>query len=502
MTARWLLLLTLLLPFGSENILANPPSIAPERVSFINIRLYVPGPVPFLTALDMNRDGLPDLVIQDGNAIEVHLQDAALGITPQAKARLDLPARDFLYDVGTLGAQGAMGVVAVHADGVEWYAYDHDAFAPPVPLLEYPTLFRGACSQEALHTALLFDMEADGDTDLVVPSLQGFEIFGQTPDGYALSQRLRAESTVALAPYGRSIQDRMQRVFTLPNFHFGDVNGDRRLDLLIEGYFDFDIYTQDASGRYDATPSMTVSINATHAKKKRGQRFFSYEVPPRVVDLNADGFVDAVATFPSKGVTAVYLGKPGTRVFETPDQVIRFDGWTLAHILQDVSGDTRIDLILAKMEKVGFWGGLQILMTRTVDIDILAYLSQPDGHYPESPSFARQITVPLILSASHQMVKIETPYLLNFAGDYNRDGRCDLLFKSGNEALSVNFGQADGVFSERVGMTIPISDTAGYSTSQPTVADLNGDGISDLVLNHRDFQGEQCLIEVVLSRVK
>ncbi len=501
MPARMIRFWTLMAALGSGIIPAHPEPVTVDRISYRNLRLYVQGPVPWLTAQDMNGDGLADLVVQNGRSIEVYLQDARTGITPTPKAVLPLPERTFVYDVGVRAKGAETGVVAVHPDGVEWYGYRNDAFVAPEPWLEFPTLFRGTCTGNPVRAGLLFDMEGDGDSDLVLPDRDGFLIFVAGESGFALSQRLAAETSVLLAPYGRSIQDPMQASLTLPSFHFGDVNGDARLDLLLEGFYSFDIYYQDTQGRYDAKPSVTVSVNAAGVKKKSGRRYFMYEVPPKVTDLNADGYVDAVATFPSKGVTGIYLGKAaGSQVFETPDQVIRFDGWTLAHVLQDVNGDQRKDLILAKMEKVGFWGGLQILITRTIDVDILAYLEAPDGRYPESPSFQKTIEVPLILSASHQMLKIETPHLLNFAGDFNRDGRKDMLFKSAPDRLTVNFGTSEGVFTEDDPLEIATVDTSAFSSSQPTVADINGDGLSDLVLYHRDFTSEKHLIEVLLSK--
>ncbi len=501
MRATAILLWTLVLAWGSGISAGNPDSVTARNVRFLNLRLYVEGPVRYLTAFDMNRDGLPDLVVQNGRSIEVYLQDPKLGIDPTPKAKLTLPAGTFLFDVGARAKGGETGVVGVLPDGVEWHEYRGGSFAVPNRWLEFPTVFRGTCTAHPARAPLLFDMEGDGDQDLVLPAEDGFLVFAAEPEGFVLSQQMRADVGTLVTPEGRSIQDRMQTVFTLPGFHFGDVNADGRLDLLLEGHYDFDVYVQDASGRYDATPSMTVSINAIGAKKRSARRYFSYEVPPKIDDINRDGFVDALATFPSKGVTALFLGKAGVQVFTSPDQVLRFDGWTLAHILQDVNGDGRKDLILAKMEKVGFWGGLQILITKTIDVDIVAYLNRADGRYGESPDYTRRIEVPLILSASHQMLKIETPYLLNFTGDFNRDGRRDMLFKSGMQELSVHFGTPEGVFTEDVDLRIPTIDTAAYSSSQPTVADLNGDGVSDLVLYHRDFEGKQHMLEVLMSRI-
>ena len=72
------------------------------------------------------------------------------------------------------------------------------------------------------------------------------------------------------------------------------------------------------------------------------------------------------------------------------------------------------------------------------------------------------------------------------SGDFNRDGRADIVYQDAYSggSLHVMLGNGDGTFT--TGQVIPMPDTVGTVI---TVGDINGDGIPDLAIGYTGFGG-------------
>ena len=83
---------------------------------------------------------------------------------------------------------------------------------------------------------------------------------------------------------------------------------------------------------------------------------------------------------------------------------------------------------------------------------------------------------PLFINTSYDPVGLAV-------GDFNRDGKLDLVYVDGSNGhgLHVLLGRGDGTFSHGQDMDLP-SAVCGYTTCVINVADINRDGILDLVI--------------------
>ena len=183
-----------------------------------------------------------------------------------------------------------------------------------------------------------------------------------------------------------------------------------------------------------------------------------------VADFNGDGKPDVAALSMSQEgrpfvqfQLLIYLGK-GDGTFAAP-LASTVGSFPAALVVGDFNGDGKLDLVIADQGQRPFGGiaggGLSIL------------LGKGDG------AFSAPIPIP---------VGVDNPYPIGVvAADWNLDGLLDLVVNRPDQArqkleLLVLLGLGDGTF--QVSTAYPVS---ANSFDQPVVADLNGDGIPDLI---------------------
>jgi hypothetical protein len=381
------------------------------------------------------------------------------------------------------------------------YPFKDRKFAKePVPLLEIPTIFTGNLDGVPLMKEFVVDLNGDGRSDLIVPQEGKLLVFTQNEKGkFALNQRMSIPMTVSLEiAKSREMEVWTSWSFTFPPLYIGDFNADSRTDLMIFDTNRLLVYPAGEDGTFSAEPAVSGVVDMLKKKKKRD---FSFEVPPKLADLNKDGFVDMIVTYPSKGKTAVFFGGKDGFNLGSPDTLINIDGWTFGHWAMDVNGDGRLDLVLATMEKLGIIGFLEVAITKKVDLQAQVYLCGADGRYPAEPSYVHDISVPFVAAVTSGEISIRTPFLISFAGDFNGDGVKDMLVKTSPTELTVYRGDAKKVVTDQVLAKYETMDTQGYFTGdEPWVEDLNGDGKLDIVIHLEDFEDRQHVIEVILTR--
>lgn len=496
-------LFALLLPVLLALAPGRPGAAAPEPPEFREIRLSSNLPILGVDFHDMNGDGLLDLVVQEGRQIVVYLFDRERGVLPEPQARCELPPGAFVYDLGTPNAKLGYGIVFLMSNGVYHVAYRDGRFqVESTVLVELPTFFEGESTEPPVRMPFLFDFDGDGRADLIVPQTDAFAVLTQQQDGtFRVNQRIPLTPDVRVDTAGGSLQDEVTTTISLPNFFVADVNGDQHPDLVLFVGESFEIYLQDGKGHFPPAPSTELAVTVEGARKKKG-RAFAFEIPPEVLDINRDGLADAILTYPSKGITAIFLGRKEARTSATPDQILKVEGYTyrVPGWVTDLNGDGFADLVQVQAKKMGVWSALQVLMTRTIDVDLTVHPWDPKaGRFNPDPAYRKELTIPFVIAVNNRSISIDFPMLINFDGDYNGDGLRDFLVKTDMGTLSVFFGRRDGVFDGEPGLKLPTLDTSAYTGAAPYIRDLNGDGISDIVLLHRDMENKHNALEVLYS---
>lgn len=472
----------------------------PTGPAFRTNRFDFSGAVRRVLARDIDGDGKKEVVVQQKGTLEI-FRLGPRGYSAALSSSAVLPKETFLWTFANVDEVPGEDLVCMTADGVVALPLKEGAYPGPANrVIETQTVFTGLLTDPPLQKDFSNDLDADGDADLILPLRGAFAIYAQTaPAKFVLKQSIPVEMDIGVDTGGWGVQTPVTQSVALPRFQLGDYTADGRTDLLFVGSAPWRVFAQAEDGTFPAAPEAAVLAGAP-AKKKR-DRQFDWPVPPEVADVNGDRIADILYSDAGNGTTTLFLGKTGGADFGKPSDVKRFDGWVLSHDLVDLNGDGRLDLVLVRVPKLGIGEALQILLTRTVDLDVAIFLNQPDGAFGAQPAHSRTIEVPLVLSISNTAIKVESPYIINFSGDFTKDGRKDLMVKTADDEISIFFGGDEkSLFASKPGATLKTIDTSSFTSTTVTVDDLNGDGVSDVILHHRDIADQAHVVEVFLSK--
>lgn len=184
-------------------------------------------------------------------------------------------------------------------------------------------------------------------------------------------------------------------------------------------------------------------------------------------DFNMDGFLDFAATGQPTGSNIgwrvwLLLGK-GDSTFQPPLTVysITADVRPFALLAKDVDGDCKLDLLVS---------------VSRLTPQVLFFKGRGDGTF-ETP-------VPTTLTREGGSLQ---------SGDFNRDGKLDLVSASGNHAfVQVLLGNGNGTFQA------PVDYTMSTVVWDQAIGDVNGDGAPDIVVSRGTSAISQ--IDVLLNK--
>src|SRR5213595_595664 len=126
-------------------ILALAAVLALQDPSYDTIFLETGTRTDHIEARDLNGDGKPDLIIQNGRDLQIFLQkDGTYSPKPQQVVRLDPTV--FLWTFGSLDAQPHPAILAAGSRGIQALPFDGTAFGAARDLVVHPSMFEGTCA--------------------------------------------------------------------------------------------------------------------------------------------------------------------------------------------------------------------------------------------------------------------------------------------------------------------------------------------------------------------
>jgi len=417
-----------------------------------------------ITIADVNKDGVPDLVLGgDGpQALICVLLGNGDGTFQSPIVTQFAPAGDAFADIGSV-----IGVADFNGDGaVDLAAADAQNDVVYILLGDNTGSFtlKVALPNGSGPTKVLTgDFNGDGHLDIIV---QG--VFG-------------ADATVYLGKGDGTFQAGVR--YTGPHNIGGmilqDMDGDGHPDLVVSGFNDtIDILHGNSDGTFASTSSGGSSYGGPGA------------VLLAVFDFNSDGILD-IATASNNGIS-ILLGK-GHLAYSPP---VPYSGspTPISAVIADFNGDGREDFAEIAPGGIALIFGAPGGTLQSADLYDLGEGAALNGvaiadfngdHLPDIAVNVPAEVPALLLGQSGGKFKIAAGpegtggqlAAFIFTGDFNGDGHADLLLTGINTGGTVFFGNGNGTFAAPVALNLPDMTTFGGAT----VGDFNHDGTTDIV---------------------
>ena len=276
----------------------------------------------------------------------------------------------------------------------------------------------------------------------------------------------------------------------------GDVNGDRCDDIIVRTgdmpICTYNIYTQQEDGSFPAKPTLAWS-------EKWDWLWYCW------LDINRDGRIDLIknkwvgepwylpGTLSGKVIVQIYLANAQGQIPPKPHQVFRKNDWIDSIPIVDVDGDGYVDLVLGYNRFDTREGFRKAFMAKQLDFNLRFHLYKPGIGYPDKPDFQRDLEIHL---DRHSIDlnwgrRRDFERFVNLSGDFDGDGRRDLLIRDRSDRISVySFVSRQAGFEQDPGLLFEYNQPMDWFK----VVDLNNDGMSDLVMKFKSAKGYRVFI--------
>jgi len=458
-------------------------------------------------AEDLTGTGRRDLIALSGGRISVFRADPTqpAGYSTASELLVTGPLAYFADVADVLPAKGKE-ILVMTPDGVSCFAQENGRFLTKLtPLINREgVLLMGAIraaiavddqpNVPVLPWNFAFDANGDGRDDVLVPHDGGTDLYIQTAPGqFAKPIALPVHPLIGHYPAPGARPDALgQKLPRTPWFRVSvtpveprDVNGDGRIDLVAgPDYFGRKYwFAHRIDGSFD-TSRARLTGEGDEARSPNIRR----------VDINGDGHLDLFIedndvkdVFRILTTAAVKLADANGRL---PAQAkLVQDQNVLIHTnlpLYDFDGDGALDFAMFKTDitpvDIGNW--IRQCMGK-IDGYVNFFLFDRKGNeYPQRPAYSLPVSLRFKVDPTETLMGLVweryLSTMMRFEGDFNGDGRPDLLVRSETERLSIYFNSGDRrrLFSSRPDIALEkLPDFGGIA-----ISDLNGDGCSDMLL--------------------
>ena len=452
-----------------------------------------------IVARDLDGDGRIDLLVQSGRDLQVYL-NAGQRFAAKPTRTLRLDPSVFLWTLGSIDGQPRPALLTAGSRAVQGHAFEGGGYGPGRDLVVHPSLFEGVLAEGRVPVRhdFVHDVDRDGRSEILLFRKDSIFVMKQEPGGAFLCQQklpIPVDITTII-PWQPQLN--LAEKCQVPVMGVGDLSGDGRPDVSVYREEAIQIFRQDASGHFSGGEERDL---VTEKRKKRQQRFFQFDLPPRIEDFNGDGLLDLALVYPSKGRVQVYYGGASRIDFTQPDMIMRVaDGWSTGIYIEDLDGDKKLDLIMGVVRRFGITEGIQVFLSGRVDLELHMYPTLESGRFAAEPAAELKFSIPYSFQMSREAASLDLVFRPNFKGDFNKDGLRDMLVGVDPKTLRIYPGVKGRMIGDQPSGSITMNPPPGAATTEPFVADLNGDGVSDLLLKHILVNPPRHVLELKLSK--
>lgn len=364
-----------------------------------------------MLVLDLDRDGLQDLVAVQGHTLSIYFQNVGIpGFDfSHAHAMLELPGDAVGWDFPDTDNAPAL-IALIDGQRVLQWQINNRQFTDAEELIAGLGGFLG---KGAYQLQFYQDINNDNLPDLLVPGAGVMNLLIQNPNSSfqpPLTVQADVRQRVVLQP-GNELDREIGQAVRIPRMQLRDVNGDNLPDLISDTDTRFDVFLASGNGDYFPTlPSYSIDretirerlgefdVDQLDFSNLTGVLALTHEELLR--DMNGDGIDDFILR--EGGRVALHLGQANGMNLETPDQILRSSGNVLSVFLADENEDGRPDLWLWRVDQVSI-GDLFLWLAVSGTINIEAFVYPNEGNqFARRPS--RRITVAMRFPSAVRLI--------------------------------------------------------------------------------------------------
>lgn len=537
-----------ILAAGLAVLALGPPAAAAKgRLELSHQRLQLPGPPAVVVAADIDGDGLRDLAavvvstrwdrIGIEETTELDEVEGLVEVLTVVPALLDhrelfvfLAQADGTYrsagppltlDASVLTLEAgppSEPVVALTDDGISVLRLAPDTGdADPSeaaaafglePLIEAaPVLARTGTFLPKLE--LMRDLDGDGDLDLLFPSPRSLDIYLTGEGGLATQPAFRWA-----LPTREGDGRPLERIYPLPELR--DLDGDRLPELILlhpeDGWKDVHLAFNRGGGRFSPASRRLMADDPEEAPEAGDEESPSAPARPvlladldgdggaelvtqQQVDLQAEGMREELAEAKNPRFEyRIFALEPSGRPAEEAQTVFTADGFAfdggevgLPGGFQDLDGDGDLDLVSLSLD-FSLFQAVKVVATRRIGIGLDFHISCQDSSGAE-PAFRRVTGLDLSGKFNLNLNNLRVHQLSQFRGDFDGDGRLDFVQMGRGRKVSIHLGRDGCAYPPAPDLTVHLEQEP-RDLALVQVRDLDGDGLSDLMVIHPEKDAE------------
>jgi len=460
--------------------------------AFVHVVLEPEGAPGLEVFEDLNGDGIRDIFLADNRIFSIFLSGP--NGPPSAPSRvLRAPGDAVLIDVADLDRDKAREAVILKADGVYTVkpAAGDGAGMTEERVIAATSSLIPRRVKALTFTDFVRDITGDGPEDIVFPDLDRLVVYACTGPGVyekwcEIPYRPRAE--FHQEPLSETGGRRETLHVPLLMASGSDASAEGRRLVLFDGTWvrllkrGEDGICRELSARNLYDTKASVAADRDLRMRFHSNVFFD--------DFDNDGRGDLAVCDNSKGEILFFTGIDA----EQPDKhdlAIRTEGSTFQPVFTDLNDDGLKDLILPSVGNLGLFTILKVFFTSKFDMSYMVFFNRGEPLFRIMPDDSRTLSFPLSFSTTEHGMSVEGVLIHSFSGDFNADGRCDLLLRGDKKNLHVFFGHKDGTFSEEPDMVFEVDILPDSFSIRTRTEDVNGDGRADVYLHQKSQEGER-----------
>jgi hypothetical protein len=474
---------------------------------FASYDLRVNGAIVTVMAADLRGQRRQDLVVisrtgifpKETRWVSVFWQQQAGGFSPHPDLIWEMDPDATVIDVGALGAEShGQSLVYLTGSEVRTYQLIEGVRPKPTKLLSIPTLTVFPEPADLPSLPLIYNWKGTGQPWLGVPQFGQLTLYPLTPAGLqGPGEPIKLhQPTLLFGPEQehRLIRDySLQLTYRLPQLFVRDFDGDGRADVIAAWQEHVAVYLQGSTGRLSQEPSQMFHFNV-RTDQERTQRLV--HISPLIEDLDGDGRADLILTKMTGRTTdrriiaSVYLNRTG-HLPAQPQVRLEHEGFASTLLAKDLNGDGKGDLAFP-LAKIGVRNLIRNLLTDRADVALMVRLYREPGDYASVADWSRSFTYQIDLSDGVMLQGIWP----NFEGDFDADGRADLLV-AGNDEVAVYLGTPGTLFRREPAARVPVR-----TSPHTRVRDLTDNGHADIVLWYTGTSERSGVLKVLINTAR